>query len=96
MGRVGLMPLGGLRAFAAAGATIIVGKGDGAFYRKVMSAPETLNPYGTKPVPRVVAVEAVRMRPPSETSRQRGAGCARCPTKKITIGRGPAPCVPTA
>jgi hypothetical protein len=55
MGRVGLMPLGGLRAFAAAGATIIVGKGDGAFYRKVMSAPETLNPYGTKPVPRVVA-----------------------------------------
>jgi hypothetical protein len=61
MGRVGLMPLGGLRAFAAAGATIIVGKGDGAFYRKVMSAPETLNP----PVPRVVAVEAVRMRPPS-------------------------------
>jgi hypothetical protein len=65
MGRVGLMPLGGLRAFAAAGATIIVGKGDGAFYRKVMSAPETLNPYGTKPVPRVVAVEAVRMRPPS-------------------------------
>ena len=43
--------VGGLRAFAAAGATIVVGKGDGAFYRKVLSAPETLNPYGTKQVP---------------------------------------------
>jgi hypothetical protein len=28
-----------------------VGKGDGDFYRKVLSAPETLNPYGTKQVP---------------------------------------------
>jgi glyoxylase-like metal-dependent hydrolase (beta-lactamase superfamily II) len=43
--------IGGLRAFAAAGATIVVGKGDGDFYRKVLSAPETLNPYGTKQVP---------------------------------------------
>jgi glyoxylase-like metal-dependent hydrolase (beta-lactamase superfamily II) len=43
--------IGGLRAFAAAGATIVVGKGDGAFYHKVLSAPETLNPYGTKQVP---------------------------------------------
>jgi glyoxylase-like metal-dependent hydrolase (beta-lactamase superfamily II) len=43
--------VGGLRAFAAAGATIVVGKGDGDFYRKVLSAPETLNPYGTKQVP---------------------------------------------
>jgi glyoxylase-like metal-dependent hydrolase (beta-lactamase superfamily II) len=42
---------GGLRAYAAAGATIVVGKGDGDFYRKVLSAPETLNPYGTKQVP---------------------------------------------
>jgi hypothetical protein len=31
-------------ALAAAGATIVVGKGDGAFYRKVLSAHETLNP----------------------------------------------------
>ena len=30
--------IGGLRAFAAAGATIVVGKGDGDFYRKVLSA----------------------------------------------------------
>jgi glyoxylase-like metal-dependent hydrolase (beta-lactamase superfamily II) len=43
--------IGGLRAFAAAAATIVVGKGDGAFYRKVLSARETLNPYGTKQVP---------------------------------------------
>jgi glyoxylase-like metal-dependent hydrolase (beta-lactamase superfamily II) len=43
--------VGGLRAFAAAGATIVVGKGDGDFYRKVLSAPATLNPYGTKQVP---------------------------------------------
>jgi glyoxylase-like metal-dependent hydrolase (beta-lactamase superfamily II) len=43
--------VGGLRAFAAAGATVVVGKGDGAFYRKALSAPETLNPYGTRPVP---------------------------------------------
>jgi glyoxylase-like metal-dependent hydrolase (beta-lactamase superfamily II) len=43
--------VGGLRAFAAAGATIVVGKGDGGFYRKVLSAPDTLNPYGTKQVP---------------------------------------------
>jgi glyoxylase-like metal-dependent hydrolase (beta-lactamase superfamily II) len=42
---------GGLRAYAAAGATIVVGKGDGDFYRKVLSAPETLNPYGVKQVP---------------------------------------------
>jgi glyoxylase-like metal-dependent hydrolase (beta-lactamase superfamily II) len=42
---------GGLRAYAAAGATIVVGKGDGDFYKKVLSAPETLNPYGTKQVP---------------------------------------------
>jgi glyoxylase-like metal-dependent hydrolase (beta-lactamase superfamily II) len=42
---------GGLRAYAAAGATIVVGKGDGDFYKKALSAPETLNPYGTKQVP---------------------------------------------
>jgi glyoxylase-like metal-dependent hydrolase (beta-lactamase superfamily II) len=43
--------VGGLRAFAAAGATVVVGKGDGDFYRTVLSAPQTLNPYGTKSVP---------------------------------------------
>jgi hypothetical protein len=35
--------IGGVRVFAAAGATIVVGKGDGAFYRKLLSAPATLN-----------------------------------------------------
>ncbi len=43
--------VGGLRAFAAAGATVVVGKGDGDFYRKALSAPQTLNSYGTRSVP---------------------------------------------
>jgi glyoxylase-like metal-dependent hydrolase (beta-lactamase superfamily II) len=43
--------VGGLRAFAAAGATVVVGKPDGAYFRKVLSAPATLNPYGTRQVP---------------------------------------------
>jgi glyoxylase-like metal-dependent hydrolase (beta-lactamase superfamily II) len=36
---------GGVRAYAAQGATIVVGKGDGAFFRKVLSAPHGLDPY---------------------------------------------------
>ena len=39
--------IGGLRAFAAAGATIVVGKGDGAFYRKV-NLDRTLQKVGGK------------------------------------------------
>jgi len=49
---------GGLRAFVADGATLVVGKGDGAFFRKVLSAPQGLNankPKGTI-APRVVEV----------------------------------------
>ncbi|HEY4265703.1 MAG TPA: MBL fold metallo-hydrolase [Micropepsaceae bacterium] len=34
---------GGLRAYIAEGATLVVGKGDGAFFRKVLMAPQTLN-----------------------------------------------------
>ena len=36
---------GGVRAYAAEGATIVVGKGDGAFYRKLLAAPAATNPY---------------------------------------------------
>jgi glyoxylase-like metal-dependent hydrolase (beta-lactamase superfamily II) len=36
---------GGLRAYVADGATLIVGKGDGAFFKGVLAAPATLNPY---------------------------------------------------
>ena len=36
---------GGLRALSAAGATIVVGKGDGAFFKKMLSAPAGLNLY---------------------------------------------------
>jgi glyoxylase-like metal-dependent hydrolase (beta-lactamase superfamily II) len=36
---------GGVRAYAAQGATLVVGKGDGAFWRKVLRAPHGLDPY---------------------------------------------------
>jgi glyoxylase-like metal-dependent hydrolase (beta-lactamase superfamily II) len=50
---------GGLRAFAAAGATIVVGKGNGDFFRKAITAPSTLNPYGTRAVanPQIIEVD---------------------------------------
>jgi glyoxylase-like metal-dependent hydrolase (beta-lactamase superfamily II) len=39
---------GGLRAFVADGASVVVGKGDGAFFRKVLSAPSGMNSYTLK------------------------------------------------
>jgi hypothetical protein len=39
---------GGVRAYSAQGATLVVGKGDGAFWRKVLSAPANLNLYPIK------------------------------------------------
>jgi glyoxylase-like metal-dependent hydrolase (beta-lactamase superfamily II) len=49
---------GGLRAYAAEGATLVVGKGDGAFFRKVLSAPQGYNPFATKSVPpKVIEVD---------------------------------------
>jgi glyoxylase-like metal-dependent hydrolase (beta-lactamase superfamily II) len=48
---------GGIRAYAAEGATIVVGKGDGAFFRKVLSASAGLNPFPVKQVaPKVIEV----------------------------------------
>jgi glyoxylase-like metal-dependent hydrolase (beta-lactamase superfamily II) len=49
---------GGLRAFSAQGATIVVGKGNGAFFRKALSAPANLNlyPLKGKPQPKVIEV----------------------------------------
>ena len=48
---------GGLRAFAAEGATVVVGKGDGDYFRKVLAAPQGLNPYATKSAaPKVIEV----------------------------------------
>jgi len=35
---------GGVRAYAAAGATLVVGEGNGAHFRKLLAAPATLNP----------------------------------------------------
>jgi glyoxylase-like metal-dependent hydrolase (beta-lactamase superfamily II) len=49
---------GGLRAYVAEGASVVVGKGDGDFFRKVLSAPQNLNvnkPQGTV-APRVIEV----------------------------------------
>jgi len=39
---------GGVRAYAAQGATLVVGKGDGAFWRKVLNAPAGMNLYPIK------------------------------------------------
>lgn len=49
---------GGLRAYAAAGATVISGPGTAEFYRKMLTAPQTLNPAGpTAPItPKIVEV----------------------------------------
>ncbi len=49
---------GGVRAYAAAGATIVVGKGNGAFFRKLLSAPHGLDPYpvNLKGAPKVIEV----------------------------------------
>ncbi len=40
--------VGGMRSYAAEGATIVVGKGDGEYFRKVLVRPETLNPDAPK------------------------------------------------
>ena len=39
---------GGVRAYAAQGATLVVGKGDGAFWRKVLNEPAGMNLYPIK------------------------------------------------
>ncbi|HMI97716.1 MAG TPA: MBL fold metallo-hydrolase [Micropepsaceae bacterium] len=49
---------GGIRAYAAQGATIVVGKGNGAFFRKALAAPHNLDPYPLKPfTPKVIEVD---------------------------------------
>jgi glyoxylase-like metal-dependent hydrolase (beta-lactamase superfamily II) len=49
---------GGVRAYAAAGATIVTGQGNGAFFRRALTAPAGSNPYrvGNVNNPRVVEV----------------------------------------
>ncbi|HEX3483709.1 MAG TPA: MBL fold metallo-hydrolase [Micropepsaceae bacterium] len=50
---------GGLRALSAAGATVVVGKGNGAFFRKMLSAPAGMNlyPIKGKVQPKVIEVD---------------------------------------
>ena len=40
--------VGGMRTYAAEGATIVVGKGNGDYFRKVLARPETLNRFAPK------------------------------------------------
>jgi glyoxylase-like metal-dependent hydrolase (beta-lactamase superfamily II) len=51
--------VGGMRAYAAEGATIVVGKGDGDYFRKVLARPETLNRFAPKAAftPKVIEVD---------------------------------------
>jgi len=51
--------VGGMRTYATEGATIVVGKGDGDYFRKVLARPETLNPDAPKKAftPKVVEVD---------------------------------------
>jgi len=51
--------VGGMRSYAAEGATIVVGKGNGEYLRKVLVRPETLNPYAPKKAftPKVVEAD---------------------------------------
>lgn len=49
---------GGIRAYAAEGATFVVGKGNGAFFRKALAAPQGLNRFPLKSVPpKVIEVD---------------------------------------
>jgi glyoxylase-like metal-dependent hydrolase (beta-lactamase superfamily II) len=51
--------VGGMRTYAAEGATIVVGKGNGDYIRKALVRPETLNPDAPKKAftPKVVEVD---------------------------------------
>jgi glyoxylase-like metal-dependent hydrolase (beta-lactamase superfamily II) len=51
--------VGGMRTYAAEGATIVMGKGDGDYFRKALSRPETLNPDAPKKAftPQVIEVD---------------------------------------
>lgn len=40
--------VGGMRTYAAQGAAIVVGKGNGEYFRRVLARPETLNPKAPK------------------------------------------------
>ncbi len=49
---------GGIRAYAAEGATLVVGKGNGAFFRRALAAPQGLNRFPLRSVPpKVIEVD---------------------------------------
>ncbi len=43
--------VGGMRTYAAMGATIVVGPGDGAYFKRVLARPQTLNPNAPANMP---------------------------------------------
>jgi glyoxylase-like metal-dependent hydrolase (beta-lactamase superfamily II) len=51
--------VGGMHTYAAEGATIVVAKGDGDYFRKVLTRPETLNPDAPQKAftPKVIEVD---------------------------------------
>ena len=51
--------VGGMRTYAAEGATIVMAKGDGDYFRKALVRPETLNPNAPKKTftPKVIEVD---------------------------------------
>jgi glyoxylase-like metal-dependent hydrolase (beta-lactamase superfamily II) len=51
--------VGGMRTYAAEGATIVMAKGDGDYFRKALARPETLNPDAPKKAftPKVAEVD---------------------------------------
>ena len=51
--------VGGMRTYAAAGATIVMAKEDGDYFRKALARPETLNPDAPKKAftPKIVEVD---------------------------------------
>jgi glyoxylase-like metal-dependent hydrolase (beta-lactamase superfamily II) len=51
--------ISGMRTYAAEGATIVVGKGNGDYFRKLLARPETLNRFAQKKsfTPKVIEVD---------------------------------------
>jgi glyoxylase-like metal-dependent hydrolase (beta-lactamase superfamily II) len=64
--------IGGLRAYAAQGATLVVGKGTGDHYRRILAAPYTRNPDLTPPrdLSKTEIIEVADKRVFSDGSRQ--------------------------
>jgi glyoxylase-like metal-dependent hydrolase (beta-lactamase superfamily II) len=83
---------GGLRAYAAQGATIVVGKGSGDHFRRVLAAPFTRNPdLSARDLSRTEIIEVVDKRVFSDGQREVHAYVIANPhADGLMIGYGPA------